>query len=291
MTKKLTRFFILFAVISSLLVLSALAANVGAAQVTASTLNFRSQPSTDSSIIGWAGEGETVLVLDDLDNGWCKVRYKGNEGYMASKYLKLLGETEMKLGAGKVTGDSVRLRSQANYSCSTLKFLNKGYMLDIIGVSGEWYKAVYNGTTGYIHSDYVSLVSIVSNDTVEMRDRLVDTAEKYIGCKYVWGGTSPTVGFDCSGLINYTYVACGIQVSRTSSSLYAEAAKIARSELKYGDLVFFASPSSWSVSHVGMYIGDGRFIHASSGAGKVVVSELSNTYYSTYFYGAGRILK
>ncbi len=124
-----------------------------------------------------------------------------------------------------------------------------------------------------------------------MRDRLVDTAEKYIGCKYVWGGTNPTVGFDCSGLINYTYGACGIQVSRTSSSLYAEAAKIAKSELKYGDLVFFASPSSWSVSHGGMYIGDGKFLHASSGAGKVVVSELSNTYYSTYFYGAGRILK
>jgi uncharacterized protein YgiM (DUF1202 family) len=69
MTNKLIRFLILFAVISSMLVMSALTANVGAAEVTASSLNFRNQPSTSGDIIGWASNGETVLVLDDLDTG------------------------------------------------------------------------------------------------------------------------------------------------------------------------------------------------------------------------------
>ncbi len=288
MTRKFTRILILFAVVSSLLALPSLAANVGAAEVTASSLNFRDQPSMSGNIVGYATAGEKVLVLDDLDNGWCRVMYNGAEGYMASKYLKLLGETAMKLGAGKVTGDGVRFRSQASYTCSTLTYLNKGYTVDVIGVSGEWYKAVYNGATGYIHSDYVTLAA--KTDPASLREQLVATAKKYAGVKYVWGGSSPSTGFDCSGYVNYVYASCGLSVKRTSSLLYAESAKISKAELQPGDLVFFASPSGWYVSHVGIYIGGGQFIHASSGAGCVTVSTLSGAYYSSYFYGAGRVI-
>jgi cell wall-associated NlpC family hydrolase len=90
--------------------------------------------------------------------------------------------------------------------------------------------------------------------------------EKYSGVRYVWGGASPSTGFDCSGFVNYVYASCGLSVKRTSSLLYSESAKISKSELQPGDLVFFASPSGWYVSHVGIYMGAGQFIHASSGA-------------------------
>jgi uncharacterized protein YgiM (DUF1202 family) len=81
MTKKLARILILFAVVSSLLALPTLAANVGAAEVTASSLNFRDQPSTSGGVIGYAYNGEKVLVLDDLDNGWCRVRFNARRLY------------------------------------------------------------------------------------------------------------------------------------------------------------------------------------------------------------------
>jgi cell wall-associated NlpC family hydrolase len=289
MTKKLIRILILFAVVSSLLTLSVFAANTGAAEVTADVLNFRSQPSTSGAIIGQAYSGEKVLVLEELSSGWSRVRYDGKEGYMSSKYLKALGETEMKLGTGKVTGDSVRFRSSPDLSSTTLFYTNKGYILDIIGVKGEWYKAVYNGTTGYIHSNYVTLVTVTA-DASSLREKLVATAKQYIGYSYVWGGASPSTGFDCSGLMHYAYSSNGITINRTSSTQYTQGTKISKSELQPGDLVFFASASGWYISHVGMYIGNGQFVHASSGSGVVKISDLSNWYYSTYYYGAARMI-
>jgi cell wall-associated NlpC family hydrolase len=289
MTKKIIRLLVLFAVFASLLTFSVFAANVGAAEVTADVLNFRSAPSTNGQILDAAYKGEKVLVLEALESGWSRVRYEGKEGYMSSKYLKTLGETDMKLGTGKVTGDYVRFRSSPDYNSDTLLYTNKGYLLDITGVAGQWYKAVYKGTAGYIHSDYVTLVTETA-DASTLREKLVATAKQYIGYSYVWGGASPSTGFDCSGLMYYTYGTYGITLNRTSSAQYTQGTKINKSELQPGDLVFFASSSGWYVSHVGMYIGDGQFIHASSGSGVVKISDLSNWYYSTYFYGAARIL-
>ncbi|PLT35778.1 C40 family peptidase [Bacillus sp. V5-8f] len=112
---------------------------------------------------------------------------------------------------------------------------------------------------------------------------LISTAKKYMGTRYVWGGMSPS-GFDCSGYINYVFRASqGITLPRTAADLYAKVG-LKVSKPSVGDLVFFTTYKA-GASHVGIYIGNGQFIHASSVKG-VTVSSLSSPYYKARYLGA-----
>lgn len=116
---------------------------------------------------------------------------------------------------------------------------------------------------------------------------LVATAKDLIGTKYRSGGTTKA-GFDCSGFVNYVYSDAGVSLSRTSSGLYASGSKVDKSDLASGDLVFF-NTSGKGVSHVGIYIGDGKFIHSSTSKG-VKIDKLSDPYYwGDRYVGAKRI--
>ena len=112
----------------------------------------------------------------------------------------------------------------------------------------------------------------------------------YLGVPYVWAGTSPS-GFDCSGFVYYVYKECGYSINRTAESIYSNGTYVEKSQLQVGDTVHFTSGSNSNyIGHVGIYIGDGQFIHASSGVGRVVISDLSSTYYLNNYYGARRII-
>ena len=106
-----------------------------------------------------------------------------------------------------------------------------------------------------------------------------------MGAPYVYGGMSPS-GFDCSGFVNYVYKLCGYSMSRVASSIYNNnGTYVEKANLQIGDLVFFASNSS-SIGHVGIYIGNGQFIHASSSRSRGVIhSTLLEGYYNRYFVG------
>jgi cell wall-associated NlpC family hydrolase len=94
-----------------------------------------------------------------------------------------------------------------------------------------------------------------------IRKSLVATAEGYIGVPYLWGGTSPEKGFDCSGLTQAVYRINGLSIPRTSKEQYARGRAVKKAKLRGGDLVFFAAKGK-AVSHVGVYAGGGVFIHA-----------------------------
>ena len=117
--------------------------------------------------------------------------------------------------------------------------------------------------------------------------RIISSAMDYMGVPYVFGGTSP-YGFDCSGYVQYVFANAGISLPRTADVQYEEGTPISTSELVPGDLVFFTT-YTYGASHVGIYVGDGNFIHASSSRG-VTVSSLSEAYYSSRYIGARRIL-
>jgi len=123
-----------------------------------------------------------------------------------------------------------------------------------------------------------------------VRAKLVKTAHNYIGIPYKWGGTSPKTGFDCSGLTSTTYKKNGISIARTSSRQYRQGKAVTKNQLRKGDLVFFATGRAWRVSHVGMYIGDGKFIHAPSSGKKVRIERLNNSWYRKRFVGAKRFV-
>lgn len=107
-----------------------------------------------------------------------------------------------------------------------------------------------------------------------MRDSVVALARAQLGRRYVFGGAQPDRGFDCSGLVQYIMRAIGIDVPRTAAQQARTGARIARdtAHLEPGDLLVFGSDTL--IEHVGIYIGDGRFIHASSVAGRVIESPI-----------------
>ncbi|WP_144509540.1 C40 family peptidase [Bacillus sp. FJAT-22090] len=116
---------------------------------------------------------------------------------------------------------------------------------------------------------------------------LVATAKNLIGIKYRGGGTT-TAGFDCSGFVGYVYNDLGVSLPRTASGMHASGSKVEKSDLISGDLVFF-NTSGKSVSHVGIYIGDGKFIHSSTSKG-VKIDKLSDPYYwGKRYVGAKRV--
>lgn len=117
---------------------------------------------------------------------------------------------------------------------------------------------------------------------------LIQDSQNYIGVPYLWGGTTPS-GFDCSGFVYFMFNKHGVNIARsTSSNLYTQGTAITKSKLQPGDLVFYAVNSPGVISHVGFYVGNNKFISATSSNGIQVVS-LDNTYWSKYYVGAKRV--
>ncbi|WP_341706022.1 C40 family peptidase [Halopseudomonas sp.] len=132
--------------------------------------------------------------------------------------------------------------------------------------------------------------SLPDSDEVTRND-VVFQAFSLVGTPYRWGGTSPSTGFDCSGLIQYVYrEAAGVSLPRTTSDLYnMKVSRPPESALAPGDLVLFAM-NGGRVNHAGIYIGEGRFLHAPSTGGVVRVDELESSFWQRSFKGARRVI-
>lgn len=323
--KKL-RFIFLTLVIVSVCSASALAAEVRAAQTKASTLNLRESATTSSKILASAPQGSKLLVLDTKD-GWCRVRYNGTNGYMNAEYLTMLDKADLKLGAGVITDDSVNFRKAPSTSAGILLQFDRNAKVEIVGVEGGWYKVTYSGKTGYVHPDYLTFaaptpavqaaavqaaapegddgaegeadaeppaapqVDTTNDENAQLRADIVAYAQTFLGCKYRYGTMNGTT-FDCSGFTSYVYKKFGYSLGRSAASQVSDGTKVDKADLLPGDIVLFrdASINRGAASHVGLYVGDGKFIHASSAGGCVKYSNLSDNYYARHYIGARRIV-
>jgi hypothetical protein len=119
-----------------------------------------------------------------------------------------------------------------------------------------------------------------------MREQIVSTARRFIGIPYRWGGESPGDGFDCSGLTKVVYELNGLQLPRSSREQWQTGKPVKRDQIKRGDLVFFATSGRGRVSHVGIYTGDDKFLHAPRRGRKIRISSLANSYYRARYLGA-----
>src|SRR6185369_1199330 len=113
------------------------------------------------------------------------------------------------------------------------------------------------------------------------------TAERFVGIPYRWGGDNVVEGMDCSGFVRAVYNLCGISIPRTSAEQFRTGESISRDDLKDGDLVFFGS-SADKINHVGIYVGNGRFVHAPRRGDEIKASALDDNYFSGRFIGARR---
>jgi cell wall-associated NlpC family hydrolase len=122
----------------------------------------------------------------------------------------------------------------------------------------------------------------------DLRDSIAELALSMVGVRYRYGGADPREGFDCSGLVYYTYTSNGQDVPRTSRSQYDAARRIAFTQAAEGDLLFFRDQAQ--LSHVGIYLGDGRFVHAPSSGGSVRVDDINLPYYQHHLVAVGQLL-
>lgn len=143
-----------------------------------------------------------------------------------------------------------------------------------------------------VHADDPSLATDLRSRVGSFVDRtqdLVLSALGFMGIPYVWGGSSPETGFDCSGFVQYVFrQTVGMVLPRSSFDQIRQGISVAREDLRPGDLVFFNTMRA-TASHVGIYIGDNRFIHAPRRGKNVEIAEINNVYWQARFDGARRL--
>ena len=207
----------------------------------------------------------SISVSTSYAHGQFRVGDQGEEIAEIQGQLVLLGYDVMADGTfGAATADAI-------------KAFQKSQGIKADGLIGP---ATYSALLGKDMPEITHGASYLANSIVSL-------SMNYIGVPYVFGGTSP-YGFDCSGYVQYIFAKAGISIPRTADVQYDFGTPISTTDLVPGDLVFF-STYTYGASHVGIYLGDGNFIHASSSRG-VTVSSLSQAYYSSCYIGARRIL-
>jgi cell wall-associated NlpC family hydrolase len=195
-----------------------------------------------------------------------------------------------------VVGDYLNIRKSASNYGTIVGRMKDNYVCDVIGTSGNWYKVKSGSVTGYAYGKYivtgskaVSLVtSIISKgsslktakvveqpSTDEIRADLVKYAKQFVGNPYKWGGTSLTKGADCSGFTLSIYAKYGVSLPHSSAAQPSYGKKVKVSKAQPGDLLFYGSGG---ISHVAIYIGDGKIVHAANAKSGI---KISSAYYST----------
>lgn len=204
-----------------------------------------------------------------------------------------------------VSASSVYMRAEPSTSSDIVTSLIKNTDVTVTGESGDWYKVKFNDFIGYIYKDLLSDNKIEetnrsnsnrpnatqaenvqenSNVTSNVGNEIVEYAKQYLGCPYVYGG-SGSQSFDCSGFTMYVYKHFGYSLSHSATAQSKMGEYVAKENLQPGDLVFFLDYETMDgIGHCGIYIGDGNFIHASSGSGYCVKIStlLSGSYYNRY---------
>ena len=298
-------------------------AKTGIGFTTGSGLRLRGAPSFDGTIIDSANKNEVVVVLGEYGE-WYKVNYNLQIGFMHSDYLKISATEHAELGYGEVNTTKVNLRSGPGTNYDVVETASQRAKAYIIGIDNGWFRVIYGEHVCYIRSDLLNLTQIpyenegavsapkfyrggkstgIKPSAAALKEsspttgpiqsgnvtgeQIVEKAKQYLGTPYVYGGASPS-GFDCSGFVYYVFRSLGINLSRTQTVMYAQGTPVSKSELKPGDLVFFQNTYKAGLSHVGIYVGNGQFIHSPSSGKVVSYADLNSDYYIEHYYGATR---
>jgi cell wall-associated NlpC family hydrolase len=299
--KKIFRGMVTATALSALLLTGAAAANIGTAVVEGDTLFLRQTANGRSTILATAVKGDQVYITGDAVNGWYPVTYGNLSGYMSSNYLSVtLDGTSTNTAAsasssstvyGRVTASPyLNLRASASTTGDKVGTASYGALVEILESSNGWYKIVYNGTTAYASADYITYNVDPTEQVATTGQQIVAKAAQYLGCRYSYGASGPS-SFDCSGFTSYIYKQFGITLNRSAAGQTQNGTSVSRSELQPGDLVLFRhSGSSKAATHVGIYVGNGQFIHASTNDYQVRYDSLDSAYYSAIFIGGRHVV-
>jgi hypothetical protein len=207
--------------------------------------------------------GHTIQVgaFSNLDNAVRLTEMLQTQGLDAYHFRNQSGLYKVRVGNYR-TIDIARLKAQN---------------LKTAGIIDEYYLIGPNDYAAAVHG---------LKDKEHLRKEIVRTANQFIGVRYRWGGQSSSTGFDCSGLTMVVYRLNGLELPRSSRQQWRAGRPVYQEQLLKGDLVFFAASDGKRVSHVGIYVGNNKFLHAPSSGRKICISSMSNTYYKSRYLGA-----
>lgn len=240
-----------------------------------------------------------VAVTPDQAEGSFSVTYQSDSGSETSATVTARDPETPIYGYVSAQGSGLRVRQGPGTSYPILATVTDGSAFPITGTTNGWYQIAYNGRTGYVSADYLvekdghgdvssSPVQPPENFDGALAQRIVDYALQYEGYPYVWGAAGPST-FDCSGFTYYVYQQFGYTLHRSSCDQVKDGVPVSKADLQTGDLVLFSTNGSY-VTHVGLYIADGKFIHASNATTGVIISDLDSQYYTTHYFAARRII-
>lgn len=265
-------------------------------------------------------EGEWIQISIDDTKGYIHSEYLDVAADNTTKIVTSVAEASI-AGLGveyKAVSDDkeyvieanmLNLRSGPGTGFEILGELSRGAECTIIGDAGDWTKIeTVAGDTGFVLTKYVEEKQEVSRGTTtrtagssgpsdtavvpayngDVASAVCSYALKLVGVPYVYGGYS-TSGLDCSGFTKFVYSKYDISVPRSSSSYWSAGVKVSRDNLKPGDVVLFDRWGSMTLGHVGIYLGNDKFVHASTSRGAVVTDTLSN--YRGNYLGARRVIQ
>ena len=194
--------------------------------------------------------------------------------------------------SGFVNCNLLNVRVSPNTDSEIVTQLAYGSKLEIVYADKGWYNVkMENGGTGFVFAPYISKAELVTPPAFQnqIATNIATDAHNYIGCRYVYGSSGPS-SFDCSGFTSYLYKKYGVILPRTSTSQGAYGTYVSKNDLAAGDIVCFSNRSDRKINHVGIYIGSGNFIHASTSVRGVVMDNLDSAYYLNNYVTARRVL-
>ncbi len=265
-------------------------------EVVGGTINIRTGPSTDYSRITLVYTGRQVTILDE-ENGWYHIQFDGVDGYIFGQYLKEITPTpqpseptEPTVQTGTVVGGTINIRTGPSTDYDRITLVYTGRQVTILGEENGWYHIQFDNVDGYIYGQYLQKNAPAPAITDgSFGAQVAALAQQYLGVPYVYGGSTPS-GFDCSGFTMYIYGLAGVSLPHSATEqLYRHGAPVEKADLQVGDAVFFFRPGTSSIGHVGIYIGDGNFVHARTSIARVSIDSLNSTYYRNYYAGAKRM--
>ena len=243
------------------------------ATITGSGVNLRSSATSSCKSLDKLAKGEEVNILGKSGN-WYKVKFEGTSGYVFKSYVSVAAPAAPSGSSGSgllkrgSTGSAVK---QLQQSLILLSYLGSGAD-GIYGAKTEAAVRRYQARNGLaVDGKAGTQTKTKVGAETSLVNTVVATAKKYLGVAYVLGGSTPETGFDCSGLVQYAHGTAGLTTPRVSYEQAAAGISVPKSQLRIGDVVCFNSP----VSHVGIYLGGGKFIHAPKTGDVVKITSVS----------------